>query len=150
MFGNNLERARRLSGMSQAVLGRKIGVTQPVISSWENGKALPNNKQALDLVKILDNDLLLTSYKYTSPIYQYLNEKYFKNIVLGSRKDFQNIASMCGPVLDMIVLYGEILSKATMQDEKFLEDAATLKGMTSRLAVLARILDDIADDFKVR
>ena len=40
-FGNRLYELRRRTGLTQAELADKIGVTNKAVSKWENGKANP-------------------------------------------------------------------------------------------------------------
>jgi len=41
IFGENLKRIREEKGVSQRELARKISISIPNISRWENGKAYP-------------------------------------------------------------------------------------------------------------
>ena len=40
-FGNRLYRLRKKAGLSQAQLGKKIGLSNKAVSKWENGQAKP-------------------------------------------------------------------------------------------------------------
>lgn len=44
-LGRRIRRARLQNGWSQALLAEKVGVAQPTISSWEQGKTKPDEKQ---------------------------------------------------------------------------------------------------------
>ena len=52
-FGNRLYQLRKLAHLSQAQLGKKVGVSNKAVSKWENGKAKPG----LDIVDGLANIL---------------------------------------------------------------------------------------------
>ena len=43
--GKWIREGRKAKGWSQAVLGEKVGVTQTLVSQWENGKRVPNEEQ---------------------------------------------------------------------------------------------------------
>lgn len=43
-------------GLTQAELAERIGVTQPRISAWENGKADIPNKRQRQIARVLDID----------------------------------------------------------------------------------------------
>ena len=51
-----LRSARIEQGLSQAVVASKLGVTQPIISHWENGNAEATPKQLAKLKKLLGVD----------------------------------------------------------------------------------------------
>jgi transcriptional regulator with XRE-family HTH domain len=48
-----LRTARAEAGISQAELGRKVGVEQPTISNWENGANRPSAESIRDLERVL-------------------------------------------------------------------------------------------------
>lgn len=52
-LGDRLRQARQQSGLTQADLAGKVGVSQGTISHWENGKLEPSKNQTAGLVKIL-------------------------------------------------------------------------------------------------
>jgi transcriptional regulator with XRE-family HTH domain len=54
-----LKEARKSRGWSQTELGRRAGLPQMHISGIESGKVVPRFDTLLDLVRVLDNDLLL-------------------------------------------------------------------------------------------
>ncbi len=54
-----LKEARETHGWSQRELASRIGLTQTHISGIESGKIVPRYDTLLELVRILDNDLLL-------------------------------------------------------------------------------------------
>jgi transcriptional regulator with XRE-family HTH domain len=54
-----LKEARRARGWSQQELGQRIGLPQMHVSGIESGKIVPRFDTLLDLVRALDQDLLL-------------------------------------------------------------------------------------------
>jgi ribosome-binding protein aMBF1 (putative translation factor) len=60
--------ARMSSGISQRELSRRINVTQPLISSWEQGKALPTITHIVSIEKSLavESGTLLLAIAYGS------------------------------------------------------------------------------------
>lgn len=54
-----LKEARKNRGWSQRELASRVGLTQTHISGIESGKIVPRYDTLLELVRILDNDLLL-------------------------------------------------------------------------------------------
>ena len=42
MFGEILQKLRKMNGLSQTDLGRKLNVTKQAISNWENNNILPS------------------------------------------------------------------------------------------------------------
>ena len=54
-----LVEARRQKDLSQADLGKHIGLPQTHISGIETGKVVPRFDTLLDLVRVLDRDLLI-------------------------------------------------------------------------------------------
>lgn len=41
-FGERLRRRRKELGLRQEQVGQQIGVSQPTVAKWENGKVLPD------------------------------------------------------------------------------------------------------------
>jgi transcriptional regulator with XRE-family HTH domain len=60
--------ARMIAGVSQRELSRRINVTQPLISSWEQGKALPTVPHIVAIEKSLgaESGTLLMAIAYGS------------------------------------------------------------------------------------
>lgn len=58
--------ARTASGISQRELSRRIHVTQPLISSWEQGKALPTINHIVGIETVLgaESGTLLLAIAY--------------------------------------------------------------------------------------
>lgn len=54
MFNEKLKAARKQNGLSQAALGKLIGVRTQTISNWETGKSKPNLKTVNKLCDILN------------------------------------------------------------------------------------------------
>ena len=50
---SNIKRARKQIGLGQVELANLLGVSQPTVSDWENGKKLPQGSNILELSKIL-------------------------------------------------------------------------------------------------
>lgn len=49
----NIKRLREAAGMTQAELANKIGVTQPIVASWETGVKSPRAAKLPKLAQIL-------------------------------------------------------------------------------------------------
>lgn len=154
MFGSKLSEVRRKRGLSQTELAKKIdlsGVDQKKISLWENEKARPKEDQALVLAKVLDCDILLTYYSYSSPVNKHLMKTYFPGAEFGSHRDLKNLVKICSTVMDMVKLYSEILGGwKGIKDKRYYSDIKKLIEMTSRLSVMSKVLDDIAHDFMIK
>ena len=54
MFSEQLKIARKQKGLSQAALGKLIGVRTQTISNWENSKSKPNLETINKLCEILN------------------------------------------------------------------------------------------------
>ena len=54
MFNEKLKAARKQNGLSQAALGKLIGVRTQTISNWETGKSEPNLETINKLCEILN------------------------------------------------------------------------------------------------
>ena len=54
MKHSNIKKARKEQGISQVALADMLGVTQPTVSDWENGKKIPQGANILELSKILN------------------------------------------------------------------------------------------------
>lgn len=54
MFNEKLKAVRKQKGLSQAALGKLLGVQTQTISNWENGKSEPNLKTINKLCDILN------------------------------------------------------------------------------------------------
>jgi len=54
-----LKQAREKHGWSQREMARRLGLTQTHISGIESGKIVPRYDTLLELVRTLDNDLLM-------------------------------------------------------------------------------------------
>ncbi len=54
MFGRRLKELRRKSGLTQAELGRKIGVSPSAVGMYEQGKREPDNHTLLKVCELFD------------------------------------------------------------------------------------------------
>ena len=54
MFNEKLKAARKQNGLSQAALGKLIGVRTQTISNWETGKSEPNLETINKLCEVLN------------------------------------------------------------------------------------------------
>jgi transcriptional regulator with XRE-family HTH domain len=52
-IGKRLRRARLEQGVSQGTLAKKLGVSQPTISNWEQGRAKPDGREVAKLERVL-------------------------------------------------------------------------------------------------
>lgn len=62
VFGRNLRKLRKRAGMKQADLARAIGVSQGLISQWENGNGQPNKPTAARLDELLNGENTLVQH----------------------------------------------------------------------------------------
>ena len=53
-IGENLKKARKQKGYTQAVLASKMGILQPAYARYESGKIELNYEQIIQLCEILD------------------------------------------------------------------------------------------------
>ena len=53
LVGDDLRRARKMAGMTQAELGALLGVTGSAVGQWEAGTTKPQWKQAQRLAQVL-------------------------------------------------------------------------------------------------
>ena len=74
-FGNRLYQLRRKAGLSQAQLGKKVGVSNKAVSKWENGQAMPG----LDIVHKLADVL---SVSVDQLLHMSADEKQISKIVI--------------------------------------------------------------------
>ena len=58
-FREQIKKARRNRGWGQRELAAKVGLPQPHISGIESGEIVPRFDTLLDLVRVLDQDILL-------------------------------------------------------------------------------------------
>lgn len=52
-----LEEMRRRNGMTQAELGKRLGVDQTTVSKWEHGKANPSFSKIPEIAKVLECEI---------------------------------------------------------------------------------------------
>lgn len=150
MIGEKIRNLRLKLGLSQTGLAKKVGMTQAQLSAVEADKNLPSQEQMVSLAKVLGCDGILIDYKYTSVIFRYLQDKYFPGVEFGSHRDITNLSGLCSVVLDTITVYASVLGRWTgPKDDIYRGEVEKLRVMTSRLALMARLLDEVADDFLV-
>lgn len=58
-FREQIKKARRKRGWGQRELAAKVGLPQPHISGIESGEIVPRFDTLLDVVRVLDQDILL-------------------------------------------------------------------------------------------
>lgn len=65
-FSENVRKARESEGLSQEKFAERIGVTQQMISKYENGTKLPSISTLTDIADVLDcsTDYLLDREKF--------------------------------------------------------------------------------------
>ncbi len=57
LVGDRIKAARQAKGLSQEQLGEKLGVSFQAVSTWEQGKFLPDAERLPELAKVLDLSL---------------------------------------------------------------------------------------------
>jgi transcriptional regulator with XRE-family HTH domain len=53
-IGNRIKKAREATGMSQAEMGRRLGVTRSGVSQWENERTAPTTRNISAIAVLLD------------------------------------------------------------------------------------------------
>jgi transcriptional regulator with XRE-family HTH domain len=56
VWGVNMQRQRKVVGMSQVQLAAALGVTQSTVSRWESGEAAPTVENQLSIARALRID----------------------------------------------------------------------------------------------
>lgn len=51
---NNLKKLRKVKGLSQIELAKKLGVSQETVSKWESGKVIPDIKNLISMKTIFN------------------------------------------------------------------------------------------------
>lgn len=74
-FRQALVSARRQKDLSQAKLGRLVGLPQAHVSGIETGCILPRYDSLLDLVRVLDHDLVLVPRNLVPMVEALLRER---------------------------------------------------------------------------
>lgn len=57
MFAEKLKEARAKKGISQAALGRRLGVSQQAVAKWEKGASEPDIEQIVQISEYLQCDI---------------------------------------------------------------------------------------------
>lgn len=70
-----LSSARRQKGLSQAQLGKLVGLPQTHVSGIETGRIVPRYDTLLDLVRVLDHDLVLVPRNLVPVVEALLQER---------------------------------------------------------------------------
>lgn len=55
-WGLNIQRQRKVAGMSQEALAAALGVDQSAVSRWENGVTAPTIENQLAIARVLRSD----------------------------------------------------------------------------------------------
>ncbi len=71
-FGRILSRARAELQVSRAYMAQILGVREPAIIQWEEGKAFPERRRLADIAKIYEIDLaeLITAYEISTNVHK--------------------------------------------------------------------------------
>lgn len=77
--------ARSKKGWSQRELANRLGITQTHISSIESGKIVPRYDTLLEIVRMLDNDIIIVPRELT-PIVQALVQHNLKDASGGEEE----------------------------------------------------------------
>ena len=67
--------ARRQQGLSQGVLGERLGISQAHLSDVEKGKVSPRLSSAMEIARALDHELILVPRKMLPAIKALLSGK---------------------------------------------------------------------------
>lgn len=122
MIGAKIKQLRKDNGLTQAELGKKLGVIKQTISSWENDISSPSNEALTTMSKIFGvtvDYLLSNNTKYienNSDIYKSELEKKLFNISTQYEKSgmndsiFENLKSIFPEIA--------IQNHLTIEDEK--------------------------------
>lgn len=57
IFGVRMSYLREKQGMSKSELGRRLGISQPTVTRWENGERRPDLTHAVRLADLFDVSL---------------------------------------------------------------------------------------------
>lgn len=57
LWGGNIERGRKLLGLTQAGLAAALGVTQQAVSDWEAGRTAPRDMHKVAIAEVLHQDV---------------------------------------------------------------------------------------------
>lgn len=57
LYGENIERGRKLLGLTQDQLADLIGVTQPSVAKWERGDNVPRDHHKVKLATVLRQEV---------------------------------------------------------------------------------------------
>jgi transcriptional regulator with XRE-family HTH domain len=57
LWGSNIERGRRLLGISQAELADAVGVWQSSVAKWESGENTPRDHHKIKIAQALKQDV---------------------------------------------------------------------------------------------
>ncbi len=78
-LGEQLKILRKRQGMSQAELGRHLGLAQSHISSIESGRTDPRLSTLCELAKLLGQEFMLIPYLHRSAVRALINEEDISN-----------------------------------------------------------------------
>lgn len=53
-LGSRIRQARKQAGLSQAELGRMLGLSSQAVSQWETGKTIPESDRLADIARLTD------------------------------------------------------------------------------------------------
>lgn len=70
-----IREARKAKGLSQAALGRQVGMVQRHISEIESGKTMPRLDTLLEILRTLNMDLVLVPKNLLPIVYGLLNSR---------------------------------------------------------------------------
>lgn len=57
LWGENIERGRKVLGLTQVQLADLLKVTQQTVSSWENGESAPRDRLKVAISEALHQDV---------------------------------------------------------------------------------------------
>lgn len=56
-WGANIQRTRKLIGMTQAQLANSLGVVQSSVARWEKGECAPRDDMRVEIAQVLHQDV---------------------------------------------------------------------------------------------
>ena len=102
--GQKIYEARKAEGLTQVELAQKLGVSQQLITFWENTGKAPTAEMIIKISQTLNlsaDDLLgLTEKKAEHPEYSFRLEKRFNSINQLSRRKQERILSVIDTLLE--------------------------------------------------
>jgi transcriptional regulator with XRE-family HTH domain len=94
-FSRNIRKARSLKGITQEQAAELLGIKRSRLGSYEEGRAEPDYKTLVDIVKIYGitdmRSFLLEDYDFSNSTYLPVDLSEYKNRLSSLREEAENI-----------------------------------------------------------